>query len=104
MPGSDSSSEPPLTPQEKAELKRKLKEVEKKIAIVQERQKQKEIEKRKQERSKWIGSEFQNFAVYFWRKCDNHRNYSVTVAKLKEELRLVEEKIAAEKQRRDRQK
>lgn len=31
--------------------------------------------------------------------CDNY--YSVTVAKLNEELRLVEEKIAAEKKRRE---
>lgn len=51
MPGSDCNSEPPLTPQERAELKRQLKEVERKIAIVQERLKQKEIEKRKLERS-----------------------------------------------------
>lgn len=50
MSGHDCNSE--LSPQERTKLKRELKEVERKIVIALERQKQKEFERRKQERSK----------------------------------------------------
>lgn len=45
--------EPPLTPEERAELKAQLRDVERKIAIALERQKQKQDREKRELRSAW---------------------------------------------------
>lgn len=97
--GRDCNGDPLLTREEVAEMKKELKELERKIAIAQEiRQRKQEKERREQGRSKWDS----NFAVFF--RVHDNRDF-FTEARLKEELRIVEEKIAAklrEKRPRER--